>query len=167
MLFLNSGTRNPTVTGVSMRDRSVPQKMGQSCIIFGCLSIVIGLILIVIGIISEVKKTIFIGIGIISLGVGFFLTTIVCFYGKLDIYYNNWAYRSRVLPTNNNVNNNNKRHEPVAVDTERRPSRTEVVNSIPKRTSIVPIESQSPITIISDAEIHKIVISSSTPIRTD
>ena len=58
MLFLNSRARNPTATGLSMQDRSFPQKMGHSCIILGCLSIVTGLVLIVIGVISEVKKTI-------------------------------------------------------------------------------------------------------------
>jgi len=151
MLFLNSRARNPTATGLSMQDRSFPQKMGHSCIILGCLSIVTGLVLIVIGVISEVKKTIFVGVGIISLGGGFFLTTLVCFYGKLDICYNNWAYRSRVLPTNTNRPN-----PPTTTDAERKPSQTEIA----KRT-----ESQAPTTIVSDAEIQKIVLSSLTPIH--
>ena len=58
------------------------------------------MILIVFGVILERANTKLIGVGIISLGVGLFLLTLVCFYAKLDICYNNWAYRTRVLPMN-------------------------------------------------------------------
>ncbi|CAF1194111.1 unnamed protein product [Adineta steineri] len=83
-----------------MRDQPVTHKIGHSCIITSCLSLIIGLVLIVTGVISETKKTTFIGIGIITLGVGFFLTTIVCFYAKLKICYRNWAYGPPISPLN-------------------------------------------------------------------
>lgn len=144
MLFLNSRTRNHAVSGVSMHDQSYTSKMGHSFIICGCLSIVIGLILIVVGVISEVKKTTFIGIGIISLGVGFFLTTLVCLYGKLDICYNNWAYRSRVLP----AHPENLRQPPICG-----PSNSPFADS-----PAAGKETQPPVTVISDVEIHKVII---------
>ena len=56
--------------------------------------------LIVFGVILERVNTKLIGIGIICLGLGFVLMTLVCFYAKLFICYNNWAYRTRVLPMN-------------------------------------------------------------------
>ena len=98
MLFLNSRARNVTISGMSLHDRSCPHKRGHSLIIGGCLAVMTGLILIVVGAVSDIKNTTFIGVGIISLGVGFFLMTLVCFYAKLDTCYNNWAYRTRVIP---------------------------------------------------------------------
>jgi hypothetical protein len=148
MLFLNTGVRHTAISGMGMRNQSYTNKMGHSFIICGCLSLIIGLILIVIGVISEVKKTTFIGIGVISTGIGFFLTTLVCFYGKLDTCYNNWAYRSRVLPLN---------HE------TRRPTPTDAISNYrfvqspaaaSKRQSIL---IPAPFTVTSDIEIHKII----------
>jgi hypothetical protein len=126
--------------------------MGHSFIICGCLSIITGLILIVVGVISEVKKMTFIGIGIISLGVGFFLITLVCLYGKLDTCYNNWAYRSRVLP----INLETPRPAPIGGVS----NSPYVESSAPaqKQESILPKEIGPPITVISDADIHKVVI---------
>jgi hypothetical protein len=129
--------------------------MGHSFIICGCLSIVTGLILIVIGAISEVKKTTFIGIGIISLGVGFFLTTFVCLYGKLDICYNNWAYRSRVLPLNIQT------PRPTPIGGVSNSPFVESTVTTQKRQSIASKEIQAPITVISDVEIHNVVIAPS------
>lgn len=156
MLFLNSRVRNTAISGVIMRDQSYTHKMGHSFIISGCLLVITGLILIVIGAISEVKKTtIFIGIGVISFGIGFFLITLVCFYGKLDICYNNWAYRSRVSPTN--------------IETPRPVPTVGVLNSplidssatTQKQQFTAPIEIPAPITAISSLEIHKVVIAPS------
>lgn len=153
MLFLGGRTRNLAVSGGSMQDRSIPQKMGHSCILCGCLSIVTGLILIIVGIISELKKTTFIGVGVITLGVGFFLTTFVCFYGKLDICYNNWAYRSRVLPSNAEA------AQATPADAARKPTVVKLPELTEKEGSIGRIASQTPITIVSEAEIRKVVIS--------
>jgi hypothetical protein len=151
MLFLSSRVRNTAVSGVIMRDQSYTNKMGHSFIICGCLLAITGLILIVVGAISEVKKTtIFIGIGVISLGIGFFLTTLVFFYGKLDICYNNWAYRSRVLPTN--------------IETPRPIPTIGVLNSPLVDSSATiqkQIETPAPITAMSGLEIHKVVIAPS------
>ncbi len=82
------------------RDRTYTHKVDHSFVIISCLSIVIGLLLIVIGYISETEKWKFFCIGIISLSLGLFLITLVCFYSKLTIYYHNWAYGSHVTPSN-------------------------------------------------------------------
>jgi len=80
-------------------DRSYTNRIGHSCIIAACLWIIIGLILIVIGVISETEKPTFFSIGTISLGVGFFLTILVCFYTELNKCYHNWAYGSHITPS--------------------------------------------------------------------
>jgi hypothetical protein len=134
--------------------------VGQSCIIFGCLSIITGLILIVVGIISEVKKTTFVGIGIISLGGGLFLTTLVCFYGKLNICYNNWAYRSRVLPVNPET------PHPTPAGVAAISPFTKSTTATQNQHSTIPLDTQSPITVVSEADIHKLVISQSININT-
>lgn len=151
MLFLSSRPPNGTTVGGSMNDRPYTQKMGHSFIICGCLSIIIGLILIVLGVISEIKKTTFIGIGILSLGVGFFLMTLVCLYGKLDICYNNWIYRSRVIPINPQV---------PQIATRDLDGRTHSPVQIQKRSSLIPACSPAPLTVVSDMEINKFVPSS-------
>jgi hypothetical protein len=97
MLFFSGRTRNSLIT---VDDRSFTHKLGHSCAILGCLLAVTGLVVIVVGAISETKTTTFIGIGIISLGAGLLLTMLIGFYAKLDICYNNWIYRSRVIPVN-------------------------------------------------------------------
>lgn len=156
MLFLNSRPLNGTTASSSMNERSYTQKMGHSFIVCGCLSIIVGLILIVLGVISEMKKTTFIGVGIISLGIGFFLMTLVCLYGKLDICYNNWVYRSRVRPTNPRTLQTTAggpveiRHSP---------------RQIQQRSSFLPECSPAPVTIISDMDINKISPSSLPPIQ--
>lgn len=155
MLFLNGRTRNPAVSGMSMRDRSYTHKMGHSFIVGSCLSIVIGLILVIIGVISEIKKTTFIGVGIISLGVGCFITTLVCLYGKLDICYNNWAYRSRVLP----INPETPRSTPIG-GMSNSPF-AELSATAQKQQSPAAKETQAPVTAISDVEIRKVIIAPS------
>jgi hypothetical protein len=143
-----------------MNDRPYTHKIGNTCIICGCLSIITGLILIVIGITSQARRTIFIGIGIIILGAAFFLTTLVCVYGKLNIHYNNWAYRSRVLPTNVET------PRPVPPDIVSCSSFIEPSAGSPRRQLSVPLEIQRPIAVISDVEIHRVVTSPSIRIGT-
>ena len=147
MLFLNSGARSHVVSGIIMRDQSYTNKMGQSLLICGCLLIVTGLILIVIGVSSTTSLTMYVGIGIIGTGVGFFLTALVCLYGKLDICYNNWAYRTRVLPTNLETS-----AAPPPLNTISRLSFAESASVLQKRISAAPV------TMISDIEVPKIVI---------
>ena len=145
---------------MSMHDRSATHKVGHTCIIFGCLSVITGLILIVVGIISRVHNTTFVGIGIISLGGGLFITTLVCFYGKLDIYYNNWAYRSRVLP----VNPETPRPTPPGVAAISPFAKSTTATE--KQQSTIPLDTQSPITVASEIDIHKLVIAQSININT-
>jgi FtsH-binding integral membrane protein len=92
MFFFNGRIRNTHIVPGITRDRPYTHKVGHSCTIVGCLSVVIGLIFIIISIISETKKTKFISIGIISLSVGFILTILVSFYTKFNTCYHNWAY---------------------------------------------------------------------------
>ena len=75
-------------------------KLPHSCMIFGSISVATGLILMVFGFIYDAQGIKLIGVGIISFGVGCFITTIVYVYGKLDIRYNNWICRARVAPRN-------------------------------------------------------------------
>jgi hypothetical protein len=138
-----------------MHDRSYTHKIGHSCIILGCLCIVIGLILIVIGVTSDIKNTTFVGIGVLSLGVGLFLSTLGCFYGKLNICYNNWAYRSRVLPANLET------PRPVPIGDVQISPFAPSPPAAQKQQSAVPLDTQSPITLISEADIHKLVIAPS------
>ena len=145
MLFLNSRTVNGAPVSLGMSHRSYTQKMGHSFIICGCFSMITGLILIVLGMISEIKKTTFIGIGVISLGVGFFLMTVVCLYGKLDICYNNWVYRTRVKPNN-----------PEPSQTAPPGVIPHAHTVIPKQTSLVCPASPGPTTVISEVEINTV-----------
>jgi hypothetical protein len=129
--------------------------MGHSFIICGCLSIITGIILIVIGVSSATSRTMYVGIGIITLGVGFFLTTLVCLYGKLDICYNNWAYRARVLPVNLET------PQPAPVNT---------VSHSPFIESPVVLEkhpSPAQVTVVSEIEINKVVIGPTIQIGTN
>lgn len=145
MLFLNGRTRNPTISGVGLHNQNYTQKVGHSCIVGGCISIVTGIILIVVGVISEEKKTTYIGAGIIGLGVGCFLVTLVCFYAKLDICYNNWAYRARVLPASNGT--------PQAIlpsTTARSPLTVEE-----KVPSPITPDMPVPLTTVSEVDVHK------------
>ncbi|CAF1299668.1 unnamed protein product [Adineta ricciae] len=145
MLFLNGRARNAAVSGFGLHSQNYTQKVGHSCIVGGCLSIVTGLILIVVGVISEVKKTTYIGAGVIGLGVGCFLVTLVCFYAKLDICYNNWAYRARVLPASSGTPQAN----PPST-TARSPLAAEE-----KLPSAITPDMPAPLTTISDVEVHK------------
>ncbi|UJR36573.1 hypothetical protein I4U23_029292 [Adineta vaga] len=140
-------TRNPAISGVGLHNQNYTHKVGHSCIVCGCLSIVIGLILIIVGVISEIKKTTFIGAGVIGLGVGCFLMTLVCFYAKLDICYNNWAYRSRVLPANSEI----PQSAPPGIKT-----RSPFVKIEKQQTSTSP-KTLVPSTVASEIEVHKIV----------
>jgi hypothetical protein len=100
MFFFNGRIRNAHIVPMITPDPTYTQKIGQSFVVFSCLSIVIGLLLIVIGHISETEKWTFFGFGIISLSLGLFLVTLVCFYSQLSIYYHNWAYGSHITPSN-------------------------------------------------------------------
>ncbi len=155
MLFLNSGARNVTIAGIITHDRPYTHKMGHSFIVCSCLSIIIGLILIIVGVSSAASKTTFVGIGIISLGVGLFLTTFVCLYGKLDRCYNNWAYRSRVLPVNLET------PRPIPLSTVSHSPFIESPAAISKLQSLGLRHSPEPLTTISDVEIPKFVIAPS------
>ena len=154
MLFLGSRTRN-TVSGMGLRDRSYTQQVGHSFIICGCLSIVIGLILIIIGAISGEKKTTFIGIGIISLGVGFFLTALVFFCAKLDMCYNNWAYRARVIPINPET------PQPLSIGGATASVFGPSSITMQKQQMSMLSSAIPPITVISDVDIHKTAVTSS------
>jgi hypothetical protein len=99
MFFFNGRIRNAHIVPMITQDRTYTHKIGHSFVIISCLSIVIGLLLIVIGNISETQKSKFFGIGIITLSLGFFLITLICFYSKLAICYYNWAYGSHVTPS--------------------------------------------------------------------
>ena len=100
MFFFNGRIRNAHIVPMITHERRYTQTIGQSFVVFSCLSIVIGVLLIVIGNISETEKWKFFGFGIISLSLGLFLVTLVCFYSQLSIYYHNWAYGSHVTPSN-------------------------------------------------------------------
>ena len=153
MLFFNSRARNGPMTTTAGGDQSYTQKMGHSCIIFGCICLVSGLIVIVIGVISDTRKTTYIGIGIISVAVGFFLLTIVCFYAKLDTCYNNWAYGSRVVPIN--------------IETPRPPSEGGAQNGSPfaypptpvvKRQPSISVAIPTPFTTVSEIDANRVVV---------
>ncbi|CAF0941606.1 unnamed protein product [Adineta ricciae] len=98
MLFFNGRIRNTHITPGIMREDPYSHTIGQSCIITTCLTLIIGLTLIVNGVISETKKTALIGIGVISIGVSIFLTTILCFDTQLRVCYRNWAYGPPIAP---------------------------------------------------------------------
>ena len=153
MLFFNSRARNGPMPTTAAADQTYTQKMGHSCIIFGCICLVSGLIVIVIGVISDTRKTTYIGIGIISLAVGFFLLTLVCFYGKLDVCYNNWAYRTRVVPIN--------------IETPRPPSEGGPQNGSPftyppvppvKRQPSISVAVPTPFTTVSEIDANRVVV---------
>lgn len=159
MLFFNSRARNGPMPTAGGADRSYTQKMGHSCIIIGCICLVSGLIVIVIGVISDIRQTTYIGIGVVGLAIGFFLTTLVCFYGKLDICYNNWAYRSRVVP--------------ISIETPRPLSTGGIQNGSPftyppvtppaplppvKRQPSISVAVPTPFTTVSDIDANRIVL---------
>jgi hypothetical protein len=98
MLFSNNRIRNTHISTVPLHGPTYRHKLGYSYIISGCLFIIAGLIFIVTSAIYETRKTAFTGIGIISLGVGFFLMTLFCFHGELNNFYNTWTYRSHLFP---------------------------------------------------------------------
>jgi hypothetical protein len=154
MLFLNSRTRNITISGIGLHRRSHTHKAGQLFITGGCLSIVTGLILIAVGVISDVKRTTFVGVGIICLGLAFF-TILVCFYAKLDTCYNNWAYRSRVIP----VNTDTSQPTPTGVVIPSHFASSSAMTQ--KRQTTMPLNTASPTTVVSGADIHKLVIAPS------
>jgi hypothetical protein len=131
-----------------MHDRTYTNKIGHSFIICSCLSIITGLVIIIFGVISNVKKTTFIGIGVLSVGVGFIFITLLCFYAKLHICYNNWAYRSRIVPN--------------TIETPH-PATPGVISISPfvgspgitqKSQCTTSLEPPTPLTIVSNVEIH-------------
>ncbi|CAF2770498.1 unnamed protein product [Rotaria sp. Silwood2] len=155
MFFFNGRIRNPNIIPIVVSDRSYTHKVGHSCIIAGCLSIIIGLSLIITGLISETKKTTLIGIGVISLGVGFFITTLVCFYGKLNICYHNWAYGQNVAPLNIQTP-----QQATASAISMGPY-TESLSVTQKIQSRIPFASSTPMTMLSDLEINNVIIARS------
>lgn len=153
MLFFNSRARNGPMPTSASDDQSFTQKMGHSFIIFGSICLVSGLIVIVIGVISDARKTTYIGIGILSLAVALFILTLVCFYAKLDICYNNWAYRSRVVPINietprpasdGNIRNASPSASPLAHVVKRQPS--------------ISVAVSTPFTTVSEIDANKIIV---------
>ena len=100
MFFFNGRVRNAHVAPIIMRDQPHIDKIGHSYIITSCLSIIIGLVLIFSGVTFETQKTILISCGIITLGIGFVLTTLICFYAQLKLCYDNWAYGSHIATYN-------------------------------------------------------------------
>lgn len=153
--FSNGRLHNPHIIPVVVSDRSYTHKVGHSCIIAGCLSIIIGLALIFTGLFSETKRTTLIGIGVISAGVGFFITTLVCFSGKLNICYHNWAYGQNVVPLNMESPREG-RHRGISMGPF-----SESLSVTQKIQSTIPISSSSPITLLSDLEINKVFIARS------
>ena len=99
MFFFNGRIRNTHIIPIITHERSYTQRMSQSCIIVGCLLVVVGLVLIIMGTISEIEKTTFFGLGITSLCLGLIFAILICSYTKLDICYHKWAYGSHVTPT--------------------------------------------------------------------
>jgi len=100
MFFFNGRIRNPHIIPVVTRPQpTYTNKVGQSIIIAGCLSIILGLLLILIGFISETDKSTYFGVGSISFTIGFFLSTFTCFYTTLDRCYQNWIYRTHITPS--------------------------------------------------------------------
>ena len=100
MFFFHSRPLNGSVPFIAVHGQAYTNNLGHTCLVVSCLAVIAGMTLIVFGVILERVNTKLIGIGIISLGLGFVLMTLVCFYAKLFIWYNNWAYRTRVLPMN-------------------------------------------------------------------
>ncbi|UJR09543.1 hypothetical protein I4U23_013780 [Adineta vaga] len=92
MFFFNGRIRNAHVAPVILRDDPYTHSIGHSCVITTCLLLIIGLTLIITGVISETKKTTLIGIGVISIGVSLFITTIFCCNTHVKICYRNWAH---------------------------------------------------------------------------
>ncbi|CAF2399248.1 unnamed protein product [Rotaria sp. Silwood2] len=139
------------IAPANVRGGSYTYKLSHLCIICGSLAIVIGLILIVVGVIYEVENTKFIGIGLISFGVLCFLFKIIYFYGKLDICYNNWIYRTRVVP----INHGTSQPRPAgALSTSPRPK---TPGTTQKPSYIIPPEPPTRKTVISDIEIHNVL----------
>lgn len=155
MFFFNGRIRNPHIIPIVVGQQAYSTTVSNSFIIAGCLSIIIGLALIITGGISETKKTTFIGIGIISLGVGFFITTMVCFYSKLDICYHNWAYGQNVVPLNTET------PPPVTASNISMAPFAESVSVTQKIQSTMPMSATVPMTMTSDLEINNVFIARS------
>ncbi|CAF2092748.1 unnamed protein product [Rotaria magnacalcarata] len=154
--FSNGRMHNPHIIPIVVSDRSHAHKLGHSRIIAGCLSIIIGLSFIIRGVTSETKKATLIGIGIISLGVGFFTTISVCFYGKLNICYHNWAYGQSVVPLNIEIPHEGRRGGGGGGI-----SMAPYSESLPvtqKIQSTIPLSSSSSMAMLSDLEINKVII---------
>ncbi|CAF0913132.1 unnamed protein product [Rotaria sordida] len=151
MLFLNGRTRNPMMPPMNMRNGLYTYKLTNFFVICGSLVIVIGLILIVIGVIYEVNSTKFIGIGLICFGIFCFLMKIICLYGKLDICYNNWIYRTRVAPVKHDSS------QPKPIGTLSISPRPKSPGTIQKQSSVVPPEDPTHRTVISAIEIHNVL----------
>jgi hypothetical protein len=155
MFFFNGRIRTAHIVPVITRDRPSTYKVGHSCIIAGCLSIIIGLILILIGLISETEKTTFFGIGSISLGLGLFLTTLVCFYTQLNICYHNWAYGSHV--TRSHIANS----QPTAAGDISMSYCTGSTAMVQKVPAITPLSHPKSVKKLSNVEINKVIIAPS------
>jgi hypothetical protein len=140
----------PVVT----RDRPYTNKASHSCIIAGCLWIIIGLILIVIGYISETEKPTFFSIGIISFGIGFFLTILVCFYTELNKCYHNWAYSSHITPSH-------IEHSQLATAGDISMSYTGSIAATQKVTIIKSLPPQKPVKRLSNVRMNEVIITPS------
>ncbi|CAF0809929.1 unnamed protein product [Rotaria sp. Silwood1] len=151
MLFLNGRTRHTGISPMNVRNGSYTHKLSHLSVIGGSLSIVTGLILIVVGVIYEVQSTKFIGIGLISFGVLCLLMKIIHFYGKLDICYNNWIYRTRVVPINHETS------QPKPIGALSVPPRPKSPETTPKQSYVVPPEPSTRRTVISGIEIHNVL----------
>ncbi|CAF0988092.1 unnamed protein product [Didymodactylos carnosus] len=97
MLFASGRSRG--VTAMGLADRTMFQTIGRCFVIIGCITVIVGIILIIISVVSEKKETLYIGISIIGVGSICFIFMIIFIYCKLDVCWNNWTYRTRVVHT--------------------------------------------------------------------
>ncbi|CAF3411484.1 unnamed protein product [Rotaria socialis] len=155
MLFLNSRARNMMVAPMHSRGVSYTNKFFQPWLTFGSILLVTGTILIVVGVLNEVKTTKYIGICFIGFGAVCFLSKIVHYYGKLDICYNNWIYRSHVTPVHNDA------PQPKPPNIISIPAYTKSSDMAHTTAFSASAAASTCRTIISSIEIHKVVVESS------
>ncbi|CAM4925507.1 unnamed protein product [Rotaria socialis] len=134
LFFSNARIHNPHIIPIVVSDRSHTHKLGHSCIIVGCLSIIIGL------------------------SVGLFTTILVCFYGKLNIYYHNWAYGQRVVPLNIETPHEGRQSGGGGGGGISMAPYSESLSVTQKIQPTIPLSSSSSMTMLSDLEINKVII---------
>lgn len=154
MFFFNGRMRNAHIVPMLTDNRPHTNKIDFLSIIAGCLLIIIGLTLICIGFISETEKTTFFGIGIISMCLGFCLSTITCFYTNLNICYHNWAYGQHITPSHMETSQLATAGDiSISYYAEAPAMKQQVLKKTRSQSS-----SQRPIKIRSNVEINKVII---------